>query len=195
MEKHYPIDTIVISTIKRARTRHWTQLGSSQHPMCAIPEGLLNFYCGPDALEYDKDLGKVAEAAAADGFPWVEEYALGTRTEYVQQTAASVCQIWAYAQILRYFVEEELTGLILWDDKILTVPFEMFCDTLMYLKDVDKPFYMWQLCLRGDIDELGIEDLPCREANPAESKFFRGTGAREYGFSDRVPASRRDTRL
>ncbi len=54
---------------------------------------------------------------AADGFPWVEEYSIGLKTDYVQQTAALTCQIWSYAQILRYLVKTEQTGLIISDDK------------------------------------------------------------------------------
>lgn len=142
------MDIIIVSTIERATDRHEAFLGAALSPMCGIPESLIHFYMGPDGADYP-DIGAVGEAAVADGFPWVEEYALGTRTEFVEQTRASCAQVWAYAQLLTFLVEQNLTGLIIWDSKVLGVPFSVFSNILTGLQDAEKEFYMWQLMLRG----------------------------------------------
>lgn len=155
----YPIDTIIVLSIERAVNRHWALLGAALQPLCGIPEDLIQIYNGPDGRKYNNDMLIAADAAAADGFPWVEEYAIGLKTEYVQQTAALTCQIWSYAQILRYLVETQQTGLIIWDDKMLKVPFTFFCDVLSMLQDGEKEFYMWQLILRGHPEEIEMREL------------------------------------
>ena len=155
----YPIDTIMVLTIERAVNRHWALLGTAVQPLCGVPEELIHFYNGPDGRDYQNDMELAAAAAAADGFPWVEEYSIGLKTDYVQQTAALTCQIWSYAQILRYLVKTGQTGLIIWDDKTLKVPFTFFCDVLSMLKDAEKAFYMWQLTLRGHPEEIKLRDL------------------------------------
>lgn len=156
MKENLPIDLIAVLTIERAKRRHDSFLGAAMHPLINVPVDILKFFIGIDGADYE-DMQAVADAAKADGFAWVEDYAIGTVTEYVQQTRASVAQIWGYARILRYLVETKQTGLILWDDKMLSVPFSFFCDVLSELQATDKIFYMWQLSLRGHIDEIGLE--------------------------------------
>ena len=157
--KEYPIDIIIVLSIERAINRHWSFLGAASQHLCGIPEDLIHIYNGPDGRDYNNDMQRAAAAAAADGFPWVDEYSIELRTEYVQQTPALTCQIWSYAQILRYLVNTQQTGLILWDDKMLKVPFTFFCDVLSMLQEDEKEFYMWQLMLRGHPTEVQMRDL------------------------------------
>lgn len=158
MHEIYPLDIITVLTIKRAKNRHESLMGAALHPLIGVPPEMIKFVIGIDGKDYE-NMTAVATAAAEDGFEWVEEYALGTKTDYVQQTRQSVAQIWGYARILRYLTETEQTGLILWDDKMITLPFHFFCGILEHLKAQEKPFYAWQLMLRGTPDEIGMQPL------------------------------------
>jgi len=156
------LDNIYVLTLKRSTDRHESFLGAASHPLCGIPEDLIKFFVGIDAKDYNDDMQAVADAAAQDGFGFVEEYALGTKTEYVQQTAGSVAQVWGYARMLRDIAEKGETTLIIWDDKMLTVPFTFFHDVLVMLQETEKPFYMWQLILRGDFGETELSEVSPR---------------------------------
>ena len=158
MTNAYPLDIITVLTIERAKDRHQSLLGAALHPLIGIPPEMLKFVIGIDGKDYD-DMQAIATAAAEDGFGWVEEYALGTKTEYVQQTRESVAQIWGYARILRFLVETNQTGLILWDDKMITINLNALCGILEHLKAQEKTFYAWQLALRGDVNEIGMQAL------------------------------------
>ena len=153
------LDNIYVLTLERSTDRHESWLGAAHHPLCGIPNDLIKFFIGIDAKDYNNDMQAVADAAVKDGFAFVEEYALGIKTEYVQQTAGSVAQVWSYARMLRDIAEKGETTLIIWDDKMLTVPFSFFYDVLTMLLDAEKSFHMWQLMLRGDLGEVGLPEL------------------------------------
>ena len=176
--KEYPIDTILVMTVERAKERHDSLLGALMQPLCGVPPDLIKFCLCADAKDYGSDMAKVAFAAVSDGFPWVEEYAIGSNTEFVQQTAASTAQVWAYAKMLRYIVETEQTGLIIWDDKSLAIPFVVFCDILSILANSTKAFYMWQLMVRGHPDEVALKEFDLSERIARSgllfSAMFRG---------------------
>lgn len=180
------LDNIYVLTLERSQDRHESWLGAAMHPLCGIPHDLIKFFVGVDAKDYNGDMQAVADAAVQDGFGFVEEYALGTKTEHIQQTAASVAQVWGYAKMLRDIAEKQETTLIIWDDKMLTVPFGFFDDVSIMLFDADKEFYMWQLILRGDFGEIGLpvveQKLRAHRSKAVFSTFLTHTLSSPFDF-------------
>lgn len=146
------IDKILVLTLRRCTERHWSWLGASR--MRDVPTEIVGFVDGHDGQNYD-DMESVALAAAADGFDFVEEYALGTVTEFVQQTPASVSQVWNYARILRHIAENQHCCLILNDDKMLTINFHILNMMVEELRQIEgEEFFLLQLRHRGDLNEM-----------------------------------------
>lgn len=110
------IDKVLVLTLERCFERQQAWLGASR--MRDIPEDIITFVQAHDNNGV-VELSDIAELASADGFEFVEEYALGTVTEYVQQTPASVCQIWNISRVLRHISENNETCLFLFDDHML----------------------------------------------------------------------------
>lgn len=146
------IDKVLVLTLRRCPERHWSWLGASK--MRDIPTECVEFIPGHDGKDFDS-MAEIAEHAATDGFPFVEEYALGTVTEYCQQTTASVSQIWNFARIFRYIAQGEQNCLVLTDDKMLTISFNIVSMIVDELRTLLAPeFLVFQLLQRGDINEL-----------------------------------------
>lgn len=146
------IDKVLVLSLRRCVERHWAWLGASQ--MRKIPLEIVGFFEGYDGSLFS-DIDDVSESASADGFGFVEEYALGTVTEYTQQTPESVSQVWNFARILRYIAERDETCLVLADDKMLSLNFavvNMISNEL--LCDPETEFYAFQLSRRGDPNEF-----------------------------------------
>lgn len=152
------LDAVIVLTLRRSIDRQEAFLGAALQPLCGMPYELIKFFIGIDGKDYEDDMTAVANAAVADGFGFVEEYALGTTTEFVQQTAGSVAQLWGFARILRHIVETQQTALVVWDDKTLKVPFGFFLDVLAMLTAEEKKFYIWQLTLRGTPKDIQLPD-------------------------------------
>jgi len=146
------IDKVLVLTLERCVDRHHAWLGASQ--MRDIPLEVIHFVKGHDGKAYDS-METIAVAATEDGFDFVEEYAIGTVTEYVQQTPGSVSQVWNYARILRHISEQDEVCLVLNDDKMLTVSFNILNIMVNELLSVvDEEFFALQLTRRGDLNEL-----------------------------------------
>ncbi len=149
------IDKILVLSLRRCSERHYTWLGASK--MRNIPIECVEFVEGHDGSLYES-MEDVADFAKADGFDFVEEYAVGTTTEYVQQTTASVSQIWNFARIFRHIANGEKVCMVLADDKMITVSFNIISLIVQELRIQDAEFLAFQLLQRGDINELDCED-------------------------------------
>ena len=71
----------------------------------------------------------------------------------MHQHPAQMCQIWSYAQMLRYVIESDQTCLLLWDDRFIGVPFSLL---EMIVEDMrqEPDFYAFQLRIRGSKDQI-----------------------------------------
>ncbi len=166
------IDKVLVLTLKRCSDRQRTWLGASQ--MRGIPLDMISFVQGYDGKDYP-DMDSIAIAAAEDGFDFVEEYALGTVTEYVQQTTGSVSQIWNFARILRHISERDETCLVLTDDKMLTVSFNILNVIVKELLETeDEEFFALQLWQRGDLNELDFQSKDRFEQAKISEQVFGG---------------------
>lgn len=146
------IDKVLVLTLRRCPERHWSFLGASR--MRDIPTEIIGFVEGHDGKEF-ADMTEIAIHAADDGFNFVEEYAMGTVTEFVQQTPASVSQVWNYGRILRYISENQWTCLVLNDDKMLTINYHILNMMIGELQSIEEEeFFLLQLRHRGDLNEM-----------------------------------------
>ena len=150
------IDKVLVLTLERCVDRQRAWLGASQ--MRGIPLEIISFVKGHDGSDY-RDMSEIAEAASIDGFRFVEEYAIGTQTEYVQQTTGSVSQVWNYARILRHISERSEVCLILNDDKMLTVSFNILNIMVNELLNIEgEEYFALQLTQRADPNELDFKE-------------------------------------
>jgi len=150
------IEEVIVLTIERSVERHWAWLAASK--LRGIPEDNISYIKGHFGEDFG-DMQAIAEAAARDGFGFVEEYAIGTRTEYVQQTPGSVSQIWNYGRILRYIIDSGKTCLVIVDDKMITIQYGiLFLIVNELVNQSDKEFYLFQLRQRGDLNELDFKE-------------------------------------
>lgn len=146
------VDEVIVLTLADSFERHWAWLGASQ--VRKIPYENISYIKGHAGRDFE-NMEEVAAFAAADGFDFVEEYAIGTVTEYVHQTPASVSQVWNFARILRYISDSTLHCLVLTDDKMLTISFNKLCMLVDELRTCrGKEFFLFQLMRRGDLNEL-----------------------------------------
>ena len=141
------IDRHVLLTTDGSFDRQWSVFGGVT--VMDTPVATIDFIKGVDRLDYHNDMVLVANFGASDGFPFLHHFAKGIRTKYLQQSAGGVALIWNYARILRHIVNSGETILVTWDDRVITVPFEILDAVTEELQNRDDPFYLWQLRIRG----------------------------------------------
>lgn len=164
------IDKVLVLTLERCIERQRTWLGASQ--MRDIPLEHISFIKGHDGKDYE-DMSEIAQAASADGFDFVEEYALGTTTEYVHQTPGSVSQVWNYGRILRHISERSEVCLILHDDKMINLSFNILNIIVSELLNIeDEEFFAFQLVQRGDLNEIAYENKDRFELDEMSKQIF-----------------------
>ena len=178
------IDKVIIQTIERNADRHQRVLGAAA--MMKIPDDRLLFSIGQDNLDFDDDMERITEAAKADGFEWASEYALGTKTEHVQQTPATACQAWNFGRNLQYIIDNNLTALILWDDKMIAVSWSKLNRVLQSIHNIPThEFYAAQLVIRGHEDEVILEPVTNTERKEQSLRLFHaitnGLSIEDYG--------------
>lgn len=121
--------------------RRWAFLGAAA--MQQIPQDLIYFAVSPNLTPYDDNISLVTQAAADDGFPFLDNYGRGAKSAYVQQTAGSMGQIWNYCRVYRHIALSGETALISHDDRMLTVPWPTFKATVDAL-DAKGEFKLFQ---------------------------------------------------
>jgi len=143
---------IIALTIPKCENRRWCFYG--YHIARGVPKDMITYWIGETPLSYDNNFNRIADAAAADGFDFVRYFQGYENLTVLRQTPPQMCQVWSYAQILRHIADSNETSLVIWDDRYLSVPFGLLDILVEQLKDCELPFYLFQLRLRGDIDEL-----------------------------------------
>ena len=176
----YPIDRIIVMSLERTpkRWRRWEGAAAVMN----IDPSIVSIAFGKDNKDYNDNMKRVAEAAIEDGFPFVEEYAKGTVENGIQQTAATVCQIWNYVRILREIIKTKETALIIFDDKMLTIDFHEFCQMVDEVRNVkDETFYALQMKLRGGIDDIKLPEIDLHQRIKTSSQIFSGVFGKGTG--------------
>lgn len=149
------IDKVISLTIPKRINRCWTSLG--YHLARGVPQEKITFWMGQTPLVFGNDYTRIADAAEADGFPFVRHFQGYENIVSIQQHPAQMCQVWSYAQILRYIAETQQTCLVLWDDRYIGVPLTFLELIVNEMEaDTDAPFHCFQLRLRGSDEEIRI---------------------------------------
>ena len=164
------IDKVLVLTIPESENRRWLWHGASQ--MRKIPEEHIYFIKGHAGKDFE-NMEAVAKAAAADGFNFIEEYAIGTVSEFAQQTPASVSQVWNFARIFRHITEMDETCLVIVDDKMLTVDYHVLSLIVDELHAIEnQQFHILQLKQRGDLNEIEYTEKDRFEQDEYTNKVF-----------------------
>ncbi len=178
------IDEYLVLTMARSIRRHWLMLGNLTS--MRVPYKRIKFVVGMDATGYS-NMQAVADAAEADGYPFLHQFAVGLKSAYVQQSAGNVALFWSWAKTLQYIQRSGKTCVLSWDDRFLMLPFDRLEAVIKELVARDEEFYALQLRLRAPDDH--IKALRYTAKNPravrshvAESDNFYAT---VYG---RVPS-------
>ena len=168
MNKQLPINRVMPLTVKTSANRHHAfRSGAVAH---GVPVEDIEFFAGHAAKDFDDDMQAVARAAADDGFPFIYEYARGTITQFTQQTAASVSQVWNVARFLRWLKDADETVLFLWDDKMITVPYDFLLHVTQELISRGN-FHLIQLRIREEVEAV-IYKAPPEASLFAEHKNY-----------------------
>lgn len=148
------MDKIIALTIPKRVNRCWTFLGYNMAR--GVPPEKITYWLGETPIAYRNDYTAIADAAEADGFAFVRCFQGYDNIKAIRQHPAQMCQLWSYAQMLRYVVESGETCLFLWDDRFIGVPYgllETITDTMAEAGE----FYLFQLRLRGLASEPDLQ--------------------------------------
>ena len=140
------IDKHLILTLRESHNRQHAMLGGSV--AMQTPRDKIFFIEAVDNDKYDNDMQKIADAAAADNFPYVHQFARGVQDHNIGQSVSGVNQVWSYSRILRYIAQGDDVCLLTFDDRILSLPFPWIDKITESLQDRDEDFYFWQLRVR-----------------------------------------------
>ena len=165
------IEQIIVQSLRRLENRHHAFLGAAA--MQDIPPEIITFLLGKDNYDFQESFDAIADAAEADGFPFVRHYTQGLRTEWVQQTPATACQIWNFARNLRYILYTEKTSLIIWDDKMINLSWQKINRIVARLKSNDAyEFFAFQLGIRGEAINIKLKSLSPEERKHQNTVLF-----------------------
>ena len=141
------IDKYIMVTMPSSIKRQWAALGGSVAK--GVPENDVIYFEGRDARDYGSNLSYVAQAAAEDGYPFLEQFAVGLKSEYIQQSAGNVALFWNWARVLKRIAESAETCMVIWDDRIPNVEYRHLKKLCRQMKARGN-FYIAQLRLRAD---------------------------------------------
>ena len=141
------INNHIILTLKKSEYRHWTAWGATT--AMGTPHNQVEFFTGYNDDDYGNDMTLIANAAEEDGYPFVRNFAGNINTEFVHQNPGSVCQFWNFARMMEYIIDSNQVALVTWDDRTLTIPFQIIDKITTELNERPEPFYMWQLRIRS----------------------------------------------
>lgn len=164
------IEQVIVQTLRRLTNRHHVFLGGADARR--IPYNRIIFSDGVDNLDYNDDMKAIADAAAADGFHWVSDYAQGKSDEHTQQTPATVAQAWNFASNLRYIIDSGKISLIIWDDKMINVQWRVLNEIVEYCHNLPEELYAIQLVIRGHEEDIGFEPLSNDERKKMSTETF-----------------------
>ena len=148
------IDKIIPMTLQRSDHRQKAFEGAIL--ALQTPIDRIGYLKGYDNHDFNDDIDAVADAAAADGFPFIYQFSRGFTNEYTQQTAGAVCQTWNYARLLRHIANGNETCMIFWDDRMFTLPFPFINKIVGELQQRGN-FYLWQPRCRYTIGRMLLD--------------------------------------
>lgn len=141
------IEQYLILTLPRSIKRQWAALMGAV--TMGVPYDIVKFVEGIDARDYQENMPNIAEAAARDGYPFLRQFALGKQESWVQQSAGNVALFWGWARTLKYIAHSGVNTLLIWDDRIPRVRYDVIENVLAELYQRTPEFYIWQLRLRS----------------------------------------------
>ena len=148
------INKYVVVTLARSVRRQVLMMGNLI--TMDVPYEKIVFYPSIDARDYSFTMEKIADAAAADGFDFLHQFALGIKSKYVKQSSGNVALFWGWLKLLEKISRGHDVYIIVWDDRFLRVPFLVLDEIVTELYTRTEPFYLLQLRLRGIQDHLSL---------------------------------------
>ena len=133
---------VCVLHVLSSNNRRWAFMGSAS--MQGVPLDRIYFSSSPHLGRYENNIRLVAQAASRDGFPYLEGYGKGLKSQYVQQTAGSMGQIWNYCRIFRHISQTGQTALVIHDDRMLSMNWHIFKKCVEHL-DNKGEFKLFQL--------------------------------------------------
>ena len=109
----YQINEVLVLNLESRPDRKWAAIGALD--LAYTPLERVRIWNAVPASDFE-NIEQIGEAAAADGFPWFVEY---VKTRSFIKHPMIVAQAWSYCQMLRHLVVQDLTGLILYDDRYI----------------------------------------------------------------------------
>ncbi len=146
------IDRVIALTIDKRIYRCWAFLGYNLAR--GVPLEKICFWRGQTPLAFSNEYEKIADAAEADGFPFIRKFQGYNNLKVIKQHPAQMCQVWSYAEMLRYVVKSQETCLLLWDDRFLATPFSLINVIAEQMQASEEDFYLFQLRIRGGPKEI-----------------------------------------
>ena len=169
------IDRYIVLTMPRSIRRQLLIFGN----LCTqqVPYEKIEFIAGIDARDYNFNMKEIADAADADGYGFLQQFALGIKEQYTKQSAGNIALFWNWAKTLKYIATSGLTAVILWDDRFLTVPHPILEKLAHDLYTQAPEFYIAQLRLRINIEfpKLLDYEIPEFENTPKYHAIFQET--------------------
>ena len=110
----HQINEVLVLNLESRPDRKWAAIGALTLAQC--PFDRIRIWNAVPASDFEDDIEKIGEAAVADGFPWFAEYC---KIRRFMEPPMMVAQAWSYCQMLRHLADNDLTGLILYDDRYI----------------------------------------------------------------------------
>ena len=146
----FKIEEVVVLNLAHRFDKKWAMIGALLAVGCPLDRIRLWNAAPGNAFE---DIDPLLDYVVADGFPWFETFAKKRysdlkRPETLIREIKILAQAWSYCQMLRHLSENNINGIILYDDRYI-LDFEQLSAILYWLRDFsDKdeglPFRMLQ---------------------------------------------------
>lgn len=163
------IDKYIILTTPRNLKREYLVYGGTTAR--GVPPKKIHFFLGRDARDFQNSLAAVAEAAADDGYPFLRQFGVGMQGPWVKQSAGNVALFWNWARILGVIADAGETVMLIWDDRIPTVDWEVLEEGVHDIKSQDN-FYLWQLRVRAHVAHCEVLKRPRLEWQDVEQNML-----------------------
>ena len=179
----FQIDKYILMTMPRSIKRQWYALGNAT--AMGVPFDRIRFFPGHDAEDYDMNMTRIADAAADDGYPFLRQFAIGFKGAHIQQSAGNVALFWNWARLLDWISNCDELCIVLWDDRMLKVPFMLLENVVAELYTRPEDFLIFQLRLRSNfahLNAVGKDNFKVTDDLQAENEFF------ETSIHARIPS-------
>lgn len=139
----FKIEEVVVLNLEHRFDKKWAMVGALLNAGCPLDRIRIWNAVPGNVFENRDDLGA---AASTDGFPWFKDFV--GRMGNDLRSLKILSQAWSYCQMLRHLSENNINGLILYDDRYI-VDFEQLSAVTYFLRELDAkdetfPFRMLQ---------------------------------------------------